>query len=170
MDSGELDRFLVELGRRVNGDPSGTTNMWAVGQDIGLDRGDTESIATQLMGQGLVEVKTLDGKVGLTAVGAERVSSLAALFPGGKDDGPSWPEVVAGIEAATGDLSLTPAARGDFLADLGCLKLQLSKDRPLPAVMTACAESVARVLSGYKGRDGVAELVDRLARIIHEGS
>jgi hypothetical protein len=168
MANHDLDRFLVELGRRVNGDPTQTTNMWAVGQDFGLDRGDTESVATQLMGQGFLEVRTLDGKVGLTSAGVERISSLAALFPERKKEGPSWREVVAGIEAAAGDLALAAGPRDEFMADLGCLKLQLSKDRPLEAVLTACAESVARVLAGYKGRAEVAELIDQLDQLRKE--
>jgi hypothetical protein len=162
MTDEDLDLFLVELGRRVDGDPAQTINMWDVGQDLDLERDVTESLATRLMGQGYLEVRTLDGKVGLTAAGTQRLASLVALFPGQKDDGPSWREVVADIEATARDLPLAPSSRDDFLADLGCLKLQLGKTEPLMTVLTACARSLARVLADHQGRAGVADLIHHL--------
>jgi len=159
----DLDRFLAELGRRVNGDPAQNVDMWAVGQDLNLDRGDTESTATQLMGQGYLEVRTLSGAVGLTAAGVERLASLADMPPARDDSGPSWPEIVARLEAAGRDLGLVAAARSDFLADVGCLKLQLAKERPLPGVLAACAESLRQALAPFQGRDQADELLDQLA-------
>ncbi len=159
----DLDRFLVELGRRVNGDLAQNVDMWTVGQDLDLDRGDTESTATQLMGQGYLEVRTLSGAVGLTAAGVERLASLADVPPAGAGTGPSWPDIVARLEAAGRDLGFQGAAQSDFLADLGCLKLQLAKDRPLPGVLAACAESLRQALAPHKGRDQADELLDQLA-------
>ncbi|MBU0515776.1 MAG: hypothetical protein KJ621_13490 [Proteobacteria bacterium] len=161
MGSEDLDRFLAELGRRVNGDPARNVDMWAVGEGLNLDRGDTESTATRLMGQGYLEVRTLSGAVGLTAAGVERLTSLAAVSPAKDDTGPSWPEVVARLEAAGRDLGFEATARSDFLADLGCLKLQLAKDRPHPGVLSACAESLRQALAPFEGQTD--ELLDQLA-------
>lgn len=157
----DLDRFLVELGRRVNGDPAQNVDMWAVGQDLDLDRGDTEAMATQLMGQGYLEVRNLSGSVGLTAAGVERLGSLAAVLPSREDADPSWPEVIARLEAAGRDLGFEAAAGSDFRADVGCLKLQMSKDRPHPGVLAACAESLRQALAPFEGR--ADDLLDQLA-------
>jgi hypothetical protein len=135
----------------------GQADMWEAGQALGLRRDQTEALATEAMGENLLEMVSLSGKVRLTEEGAK-----AAV-------GGQAPE--AGMTgflqqaAALGEAGLPPEAAQDLAADLKCLQAQLGRSRPLPEVVGACLDSVARALesSPRESAQSLAREARRLA-------
>jgi hypothetical protein len=118
----------------------GEANMWEAGQALGLTRDQTEGLATEAMGESLLEMVSLSGKVRLTEQGAE----AAGAGQGGAEE--SGLSGLVSQAAALGEAGLPPAQAKDLAADLACLQAQLGRSRPLPAVVRACLESLAGLL------------------------
>ena len=73
-----LPLFLVELYHRTLGDGSVKVSMFDIGESLGLDRKLTLRTAEELIGTGLVEIKTLSGGIGITADGVTEAQQLGA--------------------------------------------------------------------------------------------
>ncbi|MGW8195715.1 MAG: hypothetical protein ACWGOX_15775 [Desulforhopalus sp.] len=88
MDSEDLTvkNFLDELYRLTGGDPEQQVSMYDVGASIGLDRTEGKNLAEHLMVQGLVDLKTLAGGIGITAEGMTSLGYSAAASAGGNDE------------------------------------------------------------------------------------
>lgn len=73
MNSDEITSkgYLEELYRETDGKLEGQVSMHEVGGAIGLEKSDSSRIAEELMVQGLVELKTLAGGIGITTEGLE---------------------------------------------------------------------------------------------------
>lgn len=61
--------FLLELYRSTGGDADSQQSMYAVGEKIGLDKASAKKTAEDLIGLGLMEIRTLSGAVGITGEG-----------------------------------------------------------------------------------------------------
>lgn len=116
----------------------GEANMWEAGQALGLTRDQTEGLATEAMGESLLEMVSLSGKVRLTEQGAEAAGA-------GQGGGGGLSQLIRQA-AALGEAGLPPARAQDLAADLACLQAQLGRSSPLPAVVRACLESLAELL------------------------
>jgi hypothetical protein len=135
MDPEQRSRFLQAIA--AAGD---SADMWQAGQDLGLERSDTESLATALMAEGLLEMVSLSGKVRLTPAGRQLLDTAS---PEEELDLAAWLQAVA---AADGLGLPEPAAR-DLAADLATLEAQLQRSQPLTAVVNACLEAIADALA-----------------------
>ena len=154
MDEAQSQEFL----RMINqAGPSGS--MWEAGEAMGLDRNDTEAIATDLMAQGLLEMVSLDGKLRVTQSGEDFLNADSHLLsgPGGSDGGLA--SLVADLKAA-GAAGLSGAKALDLAADVACLAAQLERSQPLDAVVQACLKTVNQALSG-SSQPGAKELAKR---------
>lgn len=69
----EAKAFLYELYTRTEGNPEAQVSMYEVGQALGLEKDEAGTLAESLYIQGLAELKTLSGGIGITREG------LAAL-------------------------------------------------------------------------------------------
>jgi len=69
MDNETQKAFLLELYRRTRADTGAQQSMYAVGATIGLDKPEAKRTAEDLIGMGLVEIRTLSGGVGITEEG-----------------------------------------------------------------------------------------------------
>ncbi len=135
MDDGLKLEFL-----RLTGEAGGGANMWRIGEGLGLDREQVESLCLDLLSAGFLEMKNLGGAIVLTEAGREQLSGSSAA--GGVD----LASLVEELEGA-GDLGLEGAAASDLAADLACLRAQLLRSRPLAPVVQACLEAVAQALA-----------------------
>jgi hypothetical protein len=61
--------FLLELYRSTKAEESAQVSMYTVGAAMGLDRVAAKRTAEDLIGRGLVEIRTLSGAIGITADG-----------------------------------------------------------------------------------------------------
>jgi len=67
----EANAFLFELYTMTGGDPDAQVSMYDVGESLGLDRPETGTLAESLYIQGLAELKTLSGGIGITRQGLD---------------------------------------------------------------------------------------------------
>ncbi len=126
-------RFLREVA-------GGQDNMWKAGQALGLERGETESLALELAGEGLVEIVSLSGKLRLTPEGQKQVGQ-----PGPEVGGLELAEVLERIRQEL-PLGLGGQELGDVEVDLNCLELQLKRSKPLKPVVSACIKALRHAL------------------------
>lgn len=127
-----------------------------VGQDMGLEREQAESLAMGLMVEGLLEVVSLSGAVRLTGQGRELVGEAAPTAPASTTgDGL---RALADDLAKAGDLGLGRSAAEDLAVDLATLQAHLGRSKPLQAVLSACLEALAAGLeqSGESRAAGLA--------------
>jgi len=69
-------QFLIQLFEQTKGDVAVQVSMFDIGDLLGMDRETASSVAQQLMGQQLVEIRTLSGGIGISADGSARMQSL----------------------------------------------------------------------------------------------
>ena len=80
-----LPLFIVELYHRTQGDASVKVSMFDIGESLGLDRKLSLRTAEELIGTGLVEIKTLSGGIGITADGVAEAQGLGASLKDNKE-------------------------------------------------------------------------------------
>lgn len=135
----------------------GKASMWKLGESLGLDRADTETLAVDLLGQGLLEMVSLSGAVQFTEAGRAAVGGAPAA--GGED----LPGLLAEL-AGAGGLGLAGTAAADLTADLAALSAHLTRSSPLMPVVKALTAALDSALE--KAPDPAArELRARLARL-----
>jgi hypothetical protein len=143
MDDAQRQRFLSLISQAG---PSG--KMWEAGESMGLDRNDTEALATDLMGAGHLEMVSLDGKLRVTESGEEFMNAAgpaSGLAAGAS--GVDLPTLVSGLRAL-GAGGLSGAAATDLMADVACLASQMERSKPLDSVVQACLKAVGQALAG----------------------
>ena len=138
MDQAQSREFLRLISQAG---PSGS--MWEAGEAMGLDRNATESLATELMSLGHLEMVSLGGKVRLSQSGEDLLGAAAASPSGAGGDLAS---LVADLKAA-GAAGLSGSAAADLAVDVACLAAQLERSRPLEAVVQACLKAAAQALA-----------------------
>lgn len=172
----EEKRFLLELYRQVKGDPAVQKSMYQVGSEIGLEKSLAGKIAEELIGLGMVEIRTLSGGIGITPGGAEEARRLGA--GGGSGEGPGRrlgdgpivePAGRQGIENLTTTLKNRAGALGlafeelsELMADLKTIDAQMTSPRPKTAVVRESLRSVAQLLQKREAADLYAMVTDFL--------
>jgi len=175
MGSGDLEaparEFLVRLYEQTKGDPSLQASMYAVGASLGWERDAASQTAQDLMGLGLVEIRTLSGGIGLSAEGAETVRGL--LGPSSGDTpihslgderllAPNTRQAVVrvcdSVKMQAGSLGLDFDTLGELMADIKTIACQLDSSRPKTAIIRECLRSLADVLKGCEDERSLAEI------------
>lgn len=152
-------RMLAAIYKEINGDISRAAGMWAIGEDMGLDRGRTEYVAMSLVGEGLVEIRSLSGGLALTEAGLSRVQA-------GGSAGTGWPDLgdlLARIETALDSLGPGTKAHRDLGADLATLRAQMGRSEPLAPVVEATLRAVKQTLESASADK---QLLDALAGLV----
>jgi len=164
MTDSELDditqQFLIQLFEQTKGDVSIQVSMYDIGDLLGLDRDTASSVAQELMGRQLAEIRTLSGGIGISTDGAARIQNL--MGPMASDaseadqlgDGPvltsggqqAVAQVVSELKNQIGSLGLDFDTLGELMADLKTMEAQLDSSRPKTAIIQACLHSVLGVV------------------------
>ncbi|MEW5726095.1 MAG: hypothetical protein AB1896_23500, partial [Thermodesulfobacteriota bacterium] len=136
--SPEGERFLVQLRRLAAGEPDATASMYEVGLAVGLERTQARRVAQDLIGEDLLEIKTLSGRVALTESGLELADRLdqtpsqpTRLGPGpvlaaGDPARSALEKLLAGLKLELGQLGLDLGTLAEITADLRTLEAQLA--------------------------------------------
>ena len=147
-------RFLLELFEKTKGDPSVQLSMFDIGDAVKLDRDTARKTAEQLMGTGLVEIRTLSGGIGLSPAGIERAlalgggGSVTKTARLGNDSvlSPNLLEavdlLVAELKLQAGNFSLDFDALCEFTADINTISSQLASPQPKTAIVRAVLQSI----------------------------
>lgn len=155
----EAARFLKQLYTATKGDLTAQQSMHDVGAAIGLDREQAGKVAENLIGEGLVEVKTLSGGVGITAEGIKTAQASGAPPQGAADmslgDGP----VIQDEGRAAVDILLTTIKSGiaqgqtpyarleEVVVDIKTIEVQMLSPRPKTTVIKAVLASLQQALA-----------------------
>jgi len=171
---GDDRRFLLELFEQAGGETSAKVSMYAVGDSLGLDRQAASHIGENLMGLGLVEVRTLAGAIGMTHDGVSAARHHGAGGGGGEDVvrlgneevmGESVQcavaEVTGGLKCESGRLGLDFDPLSELVADLKTIDTQLMSPRPKTGIIRECLHSIRGVLGENKAGEWAAR-IDRL--------
>ncbi|MCG6894984.1 MAG: hypothetical protein LJE65_15370 [Desulfobacteraceae bacterium] len=167
-------RFLLALFEQSRGEPSVTVSMYDIGASLGWDRDDSAHIAEQLIGEGLLEVKTLNGGVSITGEGLAQVRGDEAEAASEGDVrlgvGPILTEderaavegIVAALKTEAGEKSWDFEVLSEVMADLRALDAQLLSPRPKTAIVRECFRSLHSALEASGNRGAVFDRVRTL--------
>ena len=152
-------QFLMQLFEQTRGDSSVQVSMYDIGAMVGLERDAASRVAEELMGEQLVEIRTLSGGIGISAAGSEIVQRIAGPSSGSGEivklgDEPlinsagrqAVERIVAEIKDQVGTLGLGFDALTELMADLKTIDAQLDSPRPKTAIIRQCFVSIGGVL------------------------
>ena len=154
-------RFLQELYHRCGGDPAGTFSMFEIGQSLGLEREKAGVVGEELIGWGLVEVRSLSGGVAIAQSGIERARQLSGestnpddrrirlgadpvLDEAGRN---AVDRLVSRLKSEVDDIGLGFDRLSEIMADLKSIEAQLSSPRPKTALVKEGCRSMIEVLN-----------------------
>lgn len=168
--------FLDQLHTMTVRDKTDQVSMYEVGSNIGLERAEAGSLAEELIIQGLVELKTLAGGIGITTAGLEFLG--VSLPPErGSDEHPK----LSGEHILTEDdlallVDLLPLIKKtisrnqvefvileELVFDLKTIEVQLLSPKPKISVVKPLLQSIEQILRGIKA-DTAAEAVAAVLR------
>jgi len=168
-DIGEkVQRFLVELYLRTQGDSSIKVSMYDIGEVLGLDRSASFQTAEELLVTGLAELKTLSGGIGITPDGVAEARQLGVVGEG--NTGPSLgnalvldetgrqavEQISTRLKSQMGEKGLDFDQLAEMLADLKSVDTQLSSPKPKTAIIRECFQSIKGVLQKSGDADSLA--------------
>jgi hypothetical protein len=165
----EAQAFLAGVFDRTAGDSTQRVSMFDVGAALGWEREAASHTAQELMGLGMIEIRTLSGAVGLSAEGAAVVRGSRAPVEGSPVAPLGQDRVMTPAECRRAtDLcaSLRAAAEGGSLppeieADLRTIAAQIASPRPKTAIVRECLRSLLESLDpgGSRSYAGIKALL-----------
>ena len=180
MTDSEIDdlsqQFLIQLFEQTKGDVAIQVSMYYIGELLGMDREAASTVAQELMGLQLAEIRTLSGGIGISADGSVRVKDLLgpmASYNSGSAELGDAPvltsggrqtvgQVVSELKNQTGSLDLDFDTLGELMADLKTMQAQLDSSRPKTAIFRECLRSVLGVVEKAQSR----QIADRLRKLV----
>lgn len=170
----EANNYLLELYKMSTGSVGAQVSMFEVGAAIGLEKDEAGRIAEDLIGSGLVEVKTLSGGIGITDSGLEAVQATGASGPStasGFDlgTGPvledSGREAIAAlikdIQTHISQHGTTYKRLEEIVIDLKTIEVQLLSPKPKTAIVREVLRSIHSVLNST-GSSDILEVIGKM--------
>ena len=171
-------QFLIQLFNQTKGDSTVQVSMYDVGDQLGLEREIASSVAQELIGSRLVEIRTLSGGIGISADGSRMAKKLMGSEAPDDDeflqldDTPllnasgrqAVEQIVSELKIQAGSLELVFDSLAELMADLKTIDAQLGSTRPKTAIIRECLFSVLAVLKNsgdHKSAGRIRTLVGR---------
>jgi hypothetical protein len=152
-------QFLMQLFEQTRGDSSVQVSMYDIGAAMGLERDAASRVAEELMGEQLVEIRTLSGGIGISAAASEIVQKIVGPDSGAGEFAKLGEEpllsstgrqsverIVAEIKDQVGAMGLGFDALTELMTDLKTIDVQLESPRPKTAIIRQCFVSIGGVL------------------------
>ncbi len=171
----EAKSYLTELYRLTDGDMNAQVSMYDVGAALNLEKTDAGKLAEDLIGDGLVEVKTLSGGIGITALGIEQVQAAGLAGDVGVGTMSLGNTSVLAAEAKEAVATVLREVKSalsqqntpynqieEIVIDIKTLEVQLLSPTP----KTAIVREVLRSMGHSLGTTGCAELSDAIDKMI----
>ena len=158
MDSSQEKAFLYQLYTRTQGDMEAQASMYEIGETLGLDRAEASPLAETLFIQGLAELKTLSGGMGITRAGLAALDITPPSPPGRADpvlgketlvtpgDQEAVQALCARFRQVLPNLGLDAAGLEALVLDLKVLDLHLISPAPKTAVVREVFRSMLHTL------------------------
>lgn len=174
-NSPEAQNYMLELYQMTSGDINAQVSMYDVGAAMGLEKNDAGKLAEDLIGHGLVAVKTLSGGVGITDLGIEKAQSAAGAGPTAAattdlGKGPVMEEktieaMAPLIKEIQTRISRNEAAYGqieEMVMDLKTMEVQLLSPRP----KTAIVREILRSLHATLNATGESDITEKIGKML----
>ena len=166
--------FLKTLYRLIDPNPDGSISMYDVGAEMDLDRDASNQKAQELMGDGLVEVRTLAGAIGITPAGLNLLATHLDAAPTDDvrlgTDGVASPEVKTALQQIADHLQKASTHwnvgendQAELFADLETIRAQMGSPKPKNTILHATVESLHALLVKFDQDDPA---VERLAGLL----
>jgi hypothetical protein len=153
--------FFRSLFIKTGGDTKKQISMHEIGNEAGLDKSASKSIAEALMSLGLIDIRTLSGGIGLTAEGILEAQSWFADITGispagitlgnhpvvGEKNGAVITDILTGLKPRIGKLGMAFDDLTELLADIQSLEAQMRSSRPKTAIVRECFRSMLSTLT-----------------------
>lgn len=173
-----MNRFLVELYLLTQGDPSIMVSMYDIGETLGLDRNDAMRTAEELIGTGLVEIKTLNGGIGITTDGVDEANQMGVAVDNETQadlslgNAPVLDETRCSVverisnklKNQMGEKGLSFDQLAEMLADLKSIDAQLSSPNPKKSIVRECFQSIRGVLKAADDTDSLSAVETLLGK------
>lgn len=167
----ESVRYLNELYQRTEGDAGAQVSMFDVGAAMGLEKEAARRLAEDLIAEGLIEIKTLSGGIGITAQGIDIAQPAGGIGAGTKLDlgnGPLLEEkgrqalehVLTEIKNSLASGPAPYARLEEMVMDIKTIDIQLLSPRPKTAVIREVLRSLQDGLA-VSGAAGLAAEVEK---------
>jgi hypothetical protein len=166
----QAERYLDELYKLSEGKVDTQVSMFDIGAATGLEKDAARRMAEDLIAEGLGEIKTLSGGIGITTQGiemAQRMNGGAGLTLG---NGPileeqGWRALDAVLTAIKSHLAKNPTAFDrleELVIDIKTIDVQLLSARPKTGIIKAVLRSLKEGLHAV----GASTLADELEKMI----
>lgn len=173
MDSQEKS-YLLELFELTEGKTDSQVSMFDIGAVMGLEKDAARRMAEDLIAEGLVEIKTLSGAIGITPQGIEVAQSIGGVEAGGGHTLGSAPVLEeqgrralnTALKAIKDRLAKTQTSferLEEMVIDIKTIEVQLLSTRP----KTEIIRSVLRSLKEGLHAEGASALADNLDKMIN---
>jgi hypothetical protein len=168
----QAERYLDELFKQTAGKMDIQVSMFDIGAVIGLEKEAARRMAEDLIAEGLVEIKTLSGGIGITPQGIEMAQSRAGGTAGVEltlGSGPVLEEqgrrsLDTVLIAIKNHLAKTPTnfdRLEEVVIDIKTIEVQLLSPRPKTTVIRAILSGLTEALRA----EGASILVDNLEKL-----
>ncbi|MGD8368095.1 MAG: hypothetical protein PVG78_10655 [Desulfobacterales bacterium] len=165
-------RLFTELFHRTSGDTAATVSMFELGESVGLSRDEAGAAGEELIGWGLVEVRTLSGGIAISDRGVEEANQLGLGGQEADDTGfqlgfepvledpgiQAVDRIVSGIKSRSETLGLGFEPAAELIADVKTIDAQLASPRPKTAVVREVLRSILAVLESADAGQVTAEI------------
>lgn len=171
--SPEAKAYLYELYTRTGTDLDVQVSMYDVGQSLGMEKNDAGSMAESLYIQGLAELKTLSGGIGITREGlavleikpAAGPDSSLSLGNGPVLDGSGREAldcIIPEIKKNLAEARIDYPGIEEILLDIKTIEVQMLSPKPKTAIIREVLRSIQ---SGFEslGSRGLAAKLKALA-------
>jgi hypothetical protein len=177
IDTPEAKRYLTELCKKTQGDTGTQVSMFDVGEALGLEKTEAGMMAEELIVEGLVELRSLSGRISITAQGLELIQGTAggpALKGSGLqlgsehvlgEQGRKAVEIlIRDIRGALVSGNMTLGQMEEIVIDIKTIEIQLLSPRPKTDVIRAVCRSLQAGLADSGYGKLAAELETLIAR------
>ena len=173
MNSDDITKksYLDEVYRSTGGDTECQVSMYDIGTAIGLDKAEAGSLAEQLMVQGLIELKTLSGGIGITSDGLSSLG-ISAPAPAAATDSPKLGRetiitdsdrqtiqlLTDEIKSAAAEHTIDFKFMEEIVIDLKTIEIQLLSPQPKTRIIAELFRSLQTALELAKVGNVAAKL------------
>ena len=180
MNLNEIDttgqQFLIQLYEETKGDSAVQVSMYDIGDQLGLDRDVASTVAQELIGSMLVEIRTLSGGIGISADGSQMAQQIIGPAASSGDDFAKLDDapvlsakgrqavkkMASELKNQAGSLGLDFDTLTELTADLKTIDAQLGSSRPKTAILKACLRSVLAVIKNTENH----KIADRIRTLV----
>jgi hypothetical protein len=174
-DNPEAKRYLTELCTKTQGETGAQVSMFDVGAAIGMEKADAGLMAEELIIQGLAELKSLSGGIGITSKGVEMIKGKAVATPIpagdvlqlgsgtvlGEKGRQVMEKILGNIRTAVIQRNATFGQLEEIVIDIKTIETQMLSPNPKITVIREVLRSLHKNLTSLGGSALAAE-VDRL--------